>query len=179
MLEPGEIFKEHSDWLKMAASYWLRKLNNEWGIDFFDYDDLSQIASVGMFKAIKAYKPDKGTKLRTWVHTHINNEILSEIRKYNKSIKTITLIINNENDDEYTFDVPFEEAGFNNVENNIIVENIKSILTEREFKILWMHTVEGMSQTQIAPIIGVQQPQIYRILNNIRRKVKEGKKCQI
>jgi len=57
----------------------------------------------------------------------------------------------------------------------MVVEDIKRLLTEREFDILWMYAVDGKSQTEIAPIVGVQQPQIYRILNNIRRKVK---KCQ-
>jgi RNA polymerase sporulation-specific sigma factor len=178
-LEPSKVFKEHSEWPEMAAGYWFKKLTKEWGIDFFDYDDLLQIASVGMFKAIKTYSSEKGTKLRTWVHTHINNEVLTEVRKYNKSIKTIALIITNNDDEEYSFDVPFEELGFESVENNIIIDNIKKILTEREFKVLWMYTVDGMSQTQIAPVIGVQQPQVYRILNNIRRKVKSGEKCQI
>jgi len=78
MLDANETFTEHYEWVKMASGYWYRKLTKEWNIDFFDFDDLTQIASYGMYKAINTYNPNNPKKatLRTWVHTHINNEIL-------------------------------------------------------------------------------------------------------
>lgn len=43
-----------------------------------DYEDLLQEASIGFFKAVRSYKPEKNTKLST----HIVNCALNELRMY-------------------------------------------------------------------------------------------------
>jgi RNA polymerase sporulation-specific sigma factor len=170
-MDANKIFEENFRWVRSAAAHWLMKLTVDWNIHFFDYDDLVQISSYAMFKAITTYDESRKVKLQTWVHTHINNEILSEVRKFNKNVKATS--ITTPEDDNTEFDIESYENGYDQVEDGILAGNIKSILTEREYQVLWMFAVEGMSQTDIAPTIGVQQPQVYRILKNIRKKVEE------
>jgi RNA polymerase sporulation-specific sigma factor len=173
-MDEAKVFEEHQDWLKMAACYWLRKMK-QWGIDL-DYDDLIQIASYGMLKGLKTYDGEKTASLRTWIHTHINNEILTEVKKQNRKIKTFSLtLLDNEDDSEAQQEIPYIEYGYDNVENSILLEKVRKILTEREFEIVWLVAVEGKSQTEIAPRFGVQQPQIYRILKNVQNKIQQFK----
>jgi len=169
--EINKIFETNFNWIRSAAGHWLMKLTIDWNIHFFDFDDLVQISSYAMFKAITTYKDSKGVKLQTWVHTHINNEILSEVRKFNKNVKAVSLTT--PEDDSTEFELISYENGYDQIEDNMFAGNIKNILTEREYQVLWMFAVEGMSQTDIAPTIGVQQPQVYRILKNIRKKVED------
>lgn len=45
-----------------------------------DQDDLISIGSIGLMKAVKTYKSDKGTKLATYAARCIENEILMHLR---------------------------------------------------------------------------------------------------
>jgi RNA polymerase sporulation-specific sigma factor len=174
-MDTNKIFTDNISWVRSAAGHWFSKLTNDWGIRFYDFDDLMQISSYAMIKAITTYDETKGVKLQTWVHTHINNEILSEIRKFNKDVKATSLTA--PEDDSVEYELTCYEAGYDQIEDSMFAKSLKQVLTEREFQVLWAFAVEGKSQTEIAPTIGVQQPQIYRILKNIRKKVAEL--CQI
>jgi RNA polymerase sporulation-specific sigma factor len=176
-MDEEEEFVKHRDWLSMAANHWIQKMK-DWQINL-DYDDLIQIAAYGMLKALRTYDETKTASLRTWVHTHINNEILTEVRKCNKRVKTMSLtLLDDDDNEEFQKDIPYIEPGYDNLQNTIIIEKIKKILTDREFKILWLVAVEGKSQTEVAPSFNVQQPQIYRILKNIQNKIEKIKQAE-
>lgn len=164
-----KAFEEHSSWPKMAAAHWTTKVR-AWGVEGLDYEDLLQIAACGMCKGLRTYDPEKSA-LRTWIHVHINNEILTEIRKTKKAPKAMTLSPVNHDGEDIELEIPVEEYGFESVDNRTVIDEIHALLTEREFKILWMSSIDQLSQHQIASVIGVQQPQIYRILQIIKKKV--------
>ena len=53
------------------------------------------------------------------------------------------------------------------------VASIRHILTERQFRRLWMYCVEGMTQQQIADLEGVGQPRIFASLIAAEKRIKK------
>ncbi|MBE3596569.1 MAG: RNA polymerase sporulation sigma factor SigK [Hydrogenibacillus sp.] len=56
-----------------------------------DYDELIQIGSYGLIKAIDTFQPEKGTKLATYASKVVENEILMYLRSKKKSRKDVSL----------------------------------------------------------------------------------------
>ena len=49
-----------------------------------DFEDLISIGSIGLIKAVKTFKCDKNIRLATYASRCIENEILMQLRKFNK-----------------------------------------------------------------------------------------------
>lgn len=168
------LFEANLNLAKAAAIFWSRRTS-------LDFDDCYQLASIGLYKASKTYKDDKGAKFQTWAHSHINNEIRNELRRSQKHASEVLLFGSNGEDDEAMTieDFGYTDDGFEYVEDRIdygkIGEAIKAVLTEREWNIVCM-IADGVEQWKIADIYGFQQPHVSRIMKGIRRKVQE---CQI
>lgn len=56
-----------------------------------DMEDLISIGTIGLIKAIKSYRPNKGTKLATFAARCIENEILMHLRSLKKTRKDVSL----------------------------------------------------------------------------------------
>ena len=55
-----------------------------------DQDDLISIGTIGLIKGINSFKPEKGTKLATYVSKCIENEILMYFRNVKKTSQEIS-----------------------------------------------------------------------------------------
>ncbi|MBE3555995.1 MAG: RNA polymerase sporulation sigma factor SigK [Firmicutes bacterium] len=56
-----------------------------------DTDDLIQIGTIGLIKAVDTYEPNKGTKLATYAARCIENEILMHLRAIKHSRQDVSL----------------------------------------------------------------------------------------
>ena len=57
---------------------------------YSDQDDLISIGTIGLIKGINSFKPEKGTKLATYVSRCIENEILMYFRNMKKTSQEIS-----------------------------------------------------------------------------------------
>ena len=57
---------------------------------YSDQDDLISIGTIGLIKGINSFKPEKGTKLATYVSRCIENEILMYFRNIKKTSQDIS-----------------------------------------------------------------------------------------
>ncbi len=57
---------------------------------YSDQDDLISIGTIGLIKGINSFKPEKGTKLATYVSRCIENEILMYFRNIKKTSQEIS-----------------------------------------------------------------------------------------
>jgi RNA polymerase sporulation-specific sigma factor len=57
---------------------------------YSDQDDLISIGTIGLIKGINSFKPEKGTKLATYVSRCIENEILMYFRNVKKTSQEIS-----------------------------------------------------------------------------------------
>ena len=57
---------------------------------YSDQDDLISIGTIGLIKGINSFKPEKGTKLATYVSKCIENEILMYFRNVKKTSQEIS-----------------------------------------------------------------------------------------
>jgi len=170
-MSENTLFGGNLNLAKSAALFWANRTSLE-------YDDCHQLALVGLFKASRTFKEEKGVKFQTWAHSHMNNEIKNELRKIQRRVTEIHLAPATDEDNGKTIEDFGEcDASFERIEDEIAYSKIalviKGLLTEREWDILWKTAVEGIEQWKIAEIYGFQQPHVSRIMKGIRRKVQE------
>ena len=140
-------------------------------------DDLISVGSIGLIKAINTYQPEHGTALATYTARCIENEILMLIRA-NKKHKNILLLsdpIGKDKDgNELTLmDLLFEKEDcvFEQVEHSVrrekLLEQIKQILTEREYTIICLrYALKGgipLPQREVANVLKISRSYISRI----------------
>lgn len=135
-------------------------------------EDLFSIGLIGIAKAVNTFNPDKGVKFSTYAAPIIRNEILMTLRK-KRIFPAFSL------DDTYLMDsgneVTYGEmiADKKRFEEEVETATIVNLLTEKERKILYLYAVEGLSQGEIAKIIGVSQSLVSRILKKIQKKLEK------
>ena len=130
----------------------------------YEFDDLMQICSMSLMKAVRKFDPSKGYQFTTFacriMQNDLNSYLASQKTRLNSEIPT------DEFDQGSMYSI--EES----VENSLVIQQIKQLLDKDEFLVLWMHHVEGISQGEIATVIGSRQPQVCRILKRAKAKVK-------
>lgn len=155
-----------------------------------DKDDLIQEGMVGLYKAIRDYKPGKDSSFFSFADLCISRQIYSAIKASNrkKNIPLNTYIsfdapINGKSleygDKPSMVDTMFENNNLNPEEMLIDKENtnmIKYTLSERlsslERKVLELY-VEGLSYTQIAKQLEKEPKSIDNALQRIKSKLNE------
>lgn len=58
-------------------------------------------------------------------------------------------------------------------ERKVLIEKIKSVLTETQFRRLWLYYVEGKTEQQIADVEGIAQQRISKSILAARKKIKK------
>ena len=140
-------------------------------------DDLISVGSIGLIKAINTYHPSHGTSLATYTARCIENEILMLIRANKKHKNTVSLsdpVGTDKDGNELTLmDLLFEKEDcvFEAVEHSIqrekLLDQIKKILSEREYSILCLrYALKGgvpLPQREVALVMKISRSYISRI----------------
>lgn len=135
-------------------------------------EDLFSIGIIGVVKAVNTFKPDKGVKFSAYATPIIRNEILMTFRK--KQI-ILAFSLDEPYDLENGESVDFSEmiADSRRFEEEVIadmqLEKLFSILNEREKKIIALN-MRDKTQSEIANICGISQPQVSRIIKSVYKK---------
>lgn len=153
-----------------------------------DQDDLLSIGTIGLIKGVNSFKPEKGSKLSTYVSKCVDNEILMMLRstkKLNAEVhlnepigkdkddNVITLEEVLENDDKCLDDVVDTKMKIRKMYNKI-----KEVLKDREKTIIELRF--GLSgrkpktQKEIAKMMGISRSYVSRIETKAIEKLAEG-----
>ena len=149
-----------------------------------DQDDLLSIGTIGLIKGVNSFKPEKGSKLSTYVSKCVDNEILMMLRstkKLNAEVhlnepigkdkddNVITLEEVLENDDKCLDDVVDTKMKIKKMYNKI-----KEVLKDREKTIIelrfGLRGGKPKTQKEIAKMMGISRSYVYRIENKAIEK---------
>ena len=149
-------------------------------------DDLLSVGSIGLIKAIGTYHAGRGTTLATYTARCIENEILMLIRANKKHKNNLSLsdpVGTDKDGNELTLmDLLFEKEDcvFEQVERSVqrekLLEQIKSVLTDREFTILCLrYALKGgipLPQREVANVLKISRSYISRIEKHAIEKLR-------
>ncbi|MBQ7324026.1 MAG: RNA polymerase sporulation sigma factor SigK [Clostridia bacterium] len=155
-------------------------------------DDLISVGSIGLIKAISTYKSGRGTTLSTYTARCIENEILMLIRANKKHRNNLSLsdpIGMDKDGNELTLmDLLFEKEDcvFEEVEHSLqrekLLEQIRRILTEREYTILCLrYALKGgipLPQREVANLLKISRSYISRIEKHAIEKLRGRLKAE-
>ena len=153
-----------------------------------DQDDLLSIGTIGLIKGVNSFKPEKGSKLSTYVSKCVDNEILMMLRstkKLNAEVhlnepigkdkddNVITLEEVLENDDKCLDDVVDTKMKVKKMYNKI-----KEVLKDREKTIIELRFgLKGgkpKTQKEIAKMMGISRSYVSRIETKAIEKLADG-----
>ena len=153
-----------------------------------DQDDLLSIGTIGLIKGVNSFKPEKGSKLSTYVSKCVDNEILMMLRstkKLNAEVhlnepigkdkddNVITLEEFLENDDKCLDDVVDTKMKIRKMYNKI-----KEVLKDREKTIIELRFgLKGgkpKTQKEIAKMMGISRSYVSRIETKAIEKLADG-----
>ncbi|MCM1367481.1 MAG: RNA polymerase sporulation sigma factor SigK [Roseburia sp.] len=139
-------------------------------------DDLISVGSIGLIKGIETYESGKGCQLTTYAAKCIENEILMYIRANKKHRQAMSLYepvgTDKEGNDIALMDViPQPNNEYDDIENNIVLENVKDIvkdvLSESEYDVISMRyglkDGRAYTQSQVAKKLGISRSYVSRI----------------
>lgn len=148
-----------------------------------DLEDLISIGTIGLIKAIKTFKEDRGVRLATYAARCIDNEVLMHLRNIKKMKQEVSLY------DPIGFDKEGNEISLMDVltiDNEIIdtveariqeqkIRNTIGILSRRERQVIEMRygLFNGLKQTQreIARKLGISRSYVSRIEKRALKKL--------
>lgn len=150
-------------------------------------DDLLSVGTIGLIKAIDTFNYDKKVQLSTYAARCINNEILMLIRankKHKNVVSLNSLTSNNEDDKDLELkDVlsSDDEEIFVQVEQNLMIQKIKKIITEkldkREQAVVKLRygidCDKAYTQKEVATKLGISRSYISRIENKTLKIIKD------
>ncbi|MBR2876343.1 MAG: RNA polymerase sporulation sigma factor SigK [Clostridia bacterium] len=155
---------------------------------YSDQDDLISIGTIGLIKGINSFKPEKGTKLATYVSRCIENEILMYFRNIKKTSQDISfsepIDIDNEGnpltlmdiiyvDDTIIDDIDTKEKLKKSIEiiNNIKNKRDKAIIIQR----YGLNGNPPLTQKEVAKALKISRSYVSRIekriIENIRKEL--------
>ena len=133
-----------------------------------DQDDLLSIGTIGLIKGVNSFKPEKGSKLSTYVSKCVDNEILMMLRSTKKLNAEVHLNepIGKDKDDNV---ITLEE---------VLENKIKEVLKDREKTIIELRFgLKGgkpKTQKEIAKMMGISRSYVSRIETKAIEKLADG-----
>ena len=171
------------------------KIVNKYKVSSFDKEDLYQAGLLGLFKAIKNYKPEYNVKLITYAFKFIIGEVNKEYKKlnlygkveYNK-IRNYVYLNNTLTPEEICQNLKISIETFydavsrvdqimyleDNVRDEILESRTCELDLDKEEEILYQYyVVRRITQSEIAKLLNISQSTVSRNINKLRKKLKE------
>ena len=142
---------------KLARRYQFNRVN-------FTFDDLENVAVIGMLKAYDRYIENDTTSLNTYAHSMAEGEIRNYIKMDEDSKKEkihlddldILYIINGREQDKY--------------ESELLLEEILEQLNERDRKLLTLHMLEGYTFKEVGDMLSMSKQAVQQAIYGERYK---------
>ena len=150
-----------------------------------DSDDLMQEAMIGLYKAIRDYKSEKGVVFMTFASLCIERQIITAVTAYNRQknsplntyISLDTPVVDESGDETVLSDVISSEEGLNPEEIFIAGEQTKQFLiklTENLSKLerqIFELYIKGFSYAEIASRLNKTSKAVDNAIQRIRAKI--------
>ncbi len=138
-----------------------------------DSDDVAQEGMIGLFKAIRTYKPSQNNTFKTYAEVCIDNQIKSALRNNNRQ-KHSTLNTSVPID---VFNETLESKSFGPLDILLYKENYDDILakinnelTPLEKKV-YHYYIDGKGRKEIADLVNKNEKAVSNTLSRIRKKI--------
>lgn len=148
-----------------------------------EMDDLSQEGMIGLFKAIRDYKPDRDASFSTFaalcIRRQIQNAITNSNRKKHGPLNSyVSLYMNSEQDDQFMLEERLAENNTAEPEAVVIAREqqedraarIARELSKLEQQVLTLY-LQGLSYEVIAEKLGKTEKAVDNALQRIRGKL--------
>lgn len=157
----------------------------------YEYDDLFQMASMGLLKALDTFDDEKNVRLSTYVTTCMNNEVLYQTRKDRAKSRSGSVVLSYEstmlgNDGKemsgidnldlkltdmiHGYEMPMGERLEQKELTSAVVKTMKNHLSDVEQKALVMFA-NDYTQNEIAKELGVSQANVSKLIKLTRHRV--------
>lgn len=157
----------------------------------YEYEDLFQMASIGLLKALDTYDDEKNVRLSTYVTTCMNNEVLYQTRKDRAKSRSGSVVLSYEgtmmgNDGKemsgidnldlkltdmiHGYEMTMEERLEQKELTSAVVKTMKNHLSDVEQKALIMFA-NDYAQNEIAKELGVSQANVSKLIKLTRHRV--------
>lgn len=141
-----------------------------------EFDDVYQVAKIGIIDAVRSYDKNRGAKLST----HVFNMILSHVRKFSTKetgiiyypahIKTYN---NTRIDLDDLSNYAFEDFDYLSIELKQILSIALSTLTDKQKEVIVMKYIDGYSTAEISQILGCSHQNVSSICKKAEQLMKQ------
>ena len=153
-----------------------------------DQDDLLSIGTIGLIKGVNSFKPEKGSKLSTYVSKCVDNEILMMLRstkKLNAEVHLNEPIGKDKDDNVITleevlenYDKCIDDVVDTKLKIKKMYNKIKEVLKDREKTIIelrfGLRGGKPKTQKEIAKMMGISRSYVSRIETKAIEKLADG-----
>lgn len=146
---------------------------------YMDFEDLTQLAYIGIFDAVRSYKEDKNVKFMTYAWACVQNRINKDAFR-EKQVKTYMTLgnfsldstLDDDGEDTLLSITGEEDTNIEDIHNREIQIKLINRLSKRDREILIMHNIEGRSMDEIGNKIGLSRARVSQILIETTNKLK-------
>lgn len=153
-----------------------------------DQEDLLSIGTIGLIKGVNSFKPEKGSKLSTYVSKCVDNEILMMLRstkKLNAEVHLNEPIGKDKDDNVITleevlenYDKCIDDVVDTKLKIKKMYNKIKEVLKDREKTIIelrfGLRGGKPKTQKEIAKMMGISRSYVSRIETKAIEKLADG-----
>ena len=154
----------------------------------YEQEDLFQIGSIGLIKAISTYKEDYGSRLATYAARCIDNELLMHFRSKKKTAREVSLYepIGTDKEGNQIHLLDIVESDEPDVVETIetdrrtreVLALVPKLLSGRERYIIenryGLYACKPMTQREIAAALGISRSYVSRIEKRALEKLRKG-----
>ncbi len=153
----------------------------------YDNDELISIGTIGLIKGVNTYKPDKKTRLSTYVSRCIENELLMWLRnqkKYKGDLSLQQPLGTDKDGNEVTFEDKLCDYSLDigsQIETEMQISQmgdiIADVLNEDELKVIKLRygiECEELTQREIAEMMNISRSYVSRIEKKALLKLRKA-----
>lgn len=180
LLRAGE--SDVMDFLMEKYKYLVRMKANTMFLLGGDTDDLIQEGMIGLFKAVRDFRPDKDSSFATFASICVTRQIYKAVeaasRKKHGPLNTYVSLSVEDDTENGQMQGPFKASSINNPENMLIdqesveqfLEELDRVLSPMERQVMNLH-LSGHNYHQIAEILGKSEKSIDNALQRMKQKI--------
>lgn len=152
----------------------------------YELNDLEQEGLLGLNQAIIDFKHQKNVKFVTFARVCVERQIQSLVRNVNRQKHkalndSISIDYNDLNKGRPLLDILFDNKSLNPEDSFIseeeeleLIEEIKKILTDKEFEVFELR-IQGFTYQEIASLLNTSTKSVDGALSRIKNKINEAK----
>ena len=165
----------------------IKRLAKTYYIVGADRDDLVQEGMIGLYKAVVDYRPDMGTRFRSFAHLCMVRQITDAVRTslrekqrpLNQALSLDQTVLDEDGEERFMIDLVADEASLSPEERAVDASAEKELLSliegwlsgmERQVLVLYL---KNYDYREIAGRMGVEPKAVDNAIQRIRRKIRE------